>query len=214
MSKLPKIRRPNTRISDGELNRMAQSVISSLTDNAYFPEVGDELAIFKEAYYTFYNSIPPRNIRNSVNSAVKNSNKEVAVKAMNRLSLLVAYYANYDMDALESSGFDLANKPQARGLVGLVNNIELHVNGVEGMVIISCKRDENATSYKARVSTDGENWLWVNASPTRTVKVHNVPRGIPLYIQMQLENIRGYSPWSDAVSGMIPTSQLIPTIHD
>jgi hypothetical protein len=58
------------------------------------------------------------------------------------------------MEALESSGFELANKPQPKGQVGMVSNISLKTNGVEGMVIIQCNRDANATTYKARVSMD------------------------------------------------------------
>ena len=115
---------------------------------------------------------------------------------------------------MESCGFPLVNSPRAKGQVGKVNDIELKTNGVGGMVIVQCERDENASSYKARVSTDQQNWLWVNASPNRTVKVHNVPVGVPIYVQMQLENAHGYSPWSDTVSGMIPTSNLISSIHE
>ena len=58
----------------------------------------------------------------------------------------------FEMEALESSGFELANKPQPQ--VGMVSNISLKTNGVEGMVIIQCNRDANATTYKARVSMD------------------------------------------------------------
>jgi len=82
------------------------------------------------------------------------------------------------------------------------------------MIIASCQRDENATAYKARVSTDGENWSWINSNSSRTVKVHNVPRGVTLFVQMQLENTKGFSPWSDAASGMIPTGNVIPSIHE
>ena len=94
---------------------------------------------------------------------------------------------------MESCGFPLVNSPRAKGQVGKVNDIELKTNGVGGMVIVQCERDENASSYKARVSTDQQNWLWVNASPNRTVKVHNVPVGVPIYVQMQLEKSEFYS---------------------
>lgn len=214
MKKLPKIRRSFHRLSDPKFNQLAQGIIESLTDNDFFPDIAPELAVFKTAYDKYFNSIPPRNIRNSVNTAAKNANKEAAIKALVKLSYMVSFYADFDIEALESSGFELANKPQPKGQVGLVRDIDLKTNGVEGMVIVQCKRDENATTYKARVSTDQENWLWVNANNTRTVKVHNVPVGVPLFVQMQLENAQGFSPWSDVVSGMIPTQNLIMSIHE
>ena len=82
------------------------------------------------------------------------------------------------------------------------------------MVLTTCFVFSPEIYLKARVSTDQQNWLWVNASSSRTVKVHNVPVGVPIYVQMQLENAMGYSPWSDPVTGMIPTQNLISGIHD
>lgn len=214
MKKLPKIRRSFNHLSDPMFNQRAQSVIESLTDNDFFPDIAPELTVFKTAYDKYFNSIPPRNIRNSVNTATKNANKEAAIKELVKLSYMVSFYADFEMEALESSGFELANKPQPKGQVGMVRDIDLKTNGVEGMVIVQCKRDDNATTYKARVSTDQQNWLWVNASPNRTVKVHNVPTGVQIFVQMQLENGQGFSPWSDSVTGMIPTQNLIASIHE
>ena len=90
----------------------------------------------------------------------------------------------------------------------------MEVNGVEGIVITQCHKDENTTAYKTRVSTDQQNWLWVNASSTQTVKVLNAPTGVQIYVQMQLENAYGFSPWNDAVTGMIPTQNLIASVHE
>ncbi|MFK8005655.1 MAG: hypothetical protein AB8H03_04760 [Saprospiraceae bacterium] len=214
MKKLPKINRSFYKLSDLKFNQLSQGVIESLTDNDFFPDIAPELTVFKTAYDKYFNSIPPRNIRNSVNTAIKNTNKEAAIQALVKLSFMVAFYADFEMEALESSGFELANKPQAKGQVGMVRDIDMKTNGVEGMVIIQCKRDENATTYKARVSTDQVNWLWVNASSNRTVKVHNIPVGVPVFVQMQLENAHGFSPWSDSVTGMIATQNLIASLHE
>ena len=214
MNKLPKIKRSFHHLADSKFNERAQSVITSLTGNDFFPDIVPELAVFKTAYDKYFNSIPPRNIRNSVNTAKKNANKEAATKELVKLSFMVAFYADFDIEVLESSGFELVNKPQSKGQVGMVKDIDLKTNGVEGMVIVQCKRDDNATTYKARISTDQQNWLWVNASPTRTVKVHNVPTGVQIFVQMQLENANGFSPWSDAVTGMIPTQNLIGSVHE
>lgn len=214
MKKLPKINRSFHHLSDLKFNERAQSVISGLTNNDHFPDIGPELTVFKTAYDKYFNSIPASNIRNSVNTATKNAYKEVAIKELVKLSFMVAFYANFEMDALESSGFDLANKPHPKGQVGMVRDIDIKTNGVEGMVIIQCRRDDNATTYKARVSTDQQNWLWVNASSNRTVKVHNIPTGVQIFVQMQLENAQGFSPWSDSVTGMIATQNLIGSVHE
>lgn len=214
MKKLPKLNLGLHNLSDSNFNTRAQGVISSLTDNDFFPDIGPELEVFKAAYEKYFNSIPPANIRNSVNSAVKNANKEKAVKALVKLGYMVMFYADFNIEALESSGYELANKPQPKGQVGTVKGITLKVNGVKGLVIVKCKKDDNASTYKARISTDRENWLWVNASSNRTVKVYNVPIGVPIFVEMQLENAHGFSPWSDAVQGMIPTQQMIGSIHE
>jgi len=214
MNKLPKINRSFHQLSDPKFNARAQSVIDGLTDNDFFPDITPELTVFKTAYDKYFNSIPARNIRNSVNTTAKNINREAAIKELVKLSFIVAFYADFNMEALESSGYELANKPQPKGQVGTVKDIDLKTNGVEGMVIVQCRRDENARTYKARVSTDDQNWLWVNANSNRTVKVHNVPTGVQIYVQMQLENAQGFSPWSDSVSGVIATQNLITSVHE
>jgi len=214
MNKLPKINRSFHQLSDPKFNARAQSVIDGLTDNDFFPDITPELTVFKTAYDKYFNSIPARNIRNSVNTTAKNINREAAIKELVKLSFIVAFYADFNMEALESSGYELANKPQPKGQVGAVRDIDLKTNGVEGMVIVQCRRDENARTYKARVSTDDQNWLWVNANSNRTVKVHNVPTGVQIYVQMQLENAQGFSPWSDSVSGVIATQNLITSVHE
>ncbi len=214
MKKIPRIKRAFQNMSDAAFNEFAQGVLNSLDGNDLFPDIAAELAVFKAAYDKYFTSIPAHNIRNSVNTATKNANKEAAVRALTKLSLLVEYQADFSLEALESSGFELVSKRRSKGLVGMVQNVGLNINGIEGMVIVQCNRAPNATTYKARVSTDQENWLWVNACSTRVVKVHNVPTGVPVFVLMQLENAQGFSPWSDSVTGVIPTHNLITSIHE
>ena len=214
MQRVAKISRSFFQLSDSKFNDLGNGVINSLTENKYFPDIAPDLDAFKNAFEKYFNSIPHRNIRNSVNVAVKNANKEAAIKSLYELSLIVAYHAKFEVEALESSGFQLVNPPQSKGLVGMAKEIQLKTNGIEGLVIVQCDKDENATVYRVRVSTDQENWLWTNASSSRTLKVHNLPKGVPLYIQMQIGNSQGYSPWSESVSGMISTKKVIPSIHE
>ena len=153
-------------------------------------------------------------MRSTATVAVKNSLRDKATTELIRLSMMVEYQANFNLEALESSGFELANKPKSKGQVGLVNDIRMKTNGVEGLVMVTCDRDPNARTYKARISTDQVNWTWFNAAPTRTVNVYNVPKGVKLYVQMQLQNAHGFSPWSASVMGEIPTDHMITSVHE
>jgi hypothetical protein len=126
---------------------------------------------------------------------------------------LVAFEAKMNLEALETTNFELVDKPQPKGLVGLVKDVVLNTNGVSGMVIVKCAKDDNATMYNARVSTDQVNWTWQKSNTSRTVKITNVPVGDRIYVQMQLENDKGTSPWSQSKVGIILEAEAIQSIH-
>ena len=130
------------------------------------------------------------------------------------LSCLVEYQAKLNEAALRSSNFEVVSKPHPKGLVGLVKGVAMSTNGVEGMMIVQCDADPNATIYNARVSTDEVNWQWFGAHNSRKVKITGLPRGEKLFVQMRLENTHGHSPWSASVVGMIGMPEVVPSIHE
>lgn len=212
--KLPKILHSYSASSDADFSLFGDEIVRGLKDNVLFPNVSPALEKFETALRAFQLSIPSPSDRSSTLVAVKNAAKEEAIRELTILSYFVSYEARLNLAALETTNFELADKPKSKGLVGLVKDLELKTNGIEGMVIVSCKTDKNATLYTARVSTDGENWLWVRPSNSRTVKIMNLPVGVRLYVQMQLENTHGASPWSQSKVGIILQSEAIASIHE
>jgi len=132
---------------------------------------------------------------------------------MLRLTYLVNYQANYNIEAMKSTNLTVTQPYQSKGQVGLVEGLGMETNGEEGMVIVYCKKDKNATKYYTRVSLDGETWFKFSENSSRRVKVKDLPVGVTLYVQMQLENAHGSSPWSNTITGKIATPDIIATVH-
>ena len=130
---------------------------------------------------------------------------------------MMASYVNYESmgneEELESTGFTVSGNSNAKGLVGLVENVTLRTNGVDGLIVAKCKRDANADLYHVRISSDGVNWQWMGASRTTAVKVFNCPVGVSLQVQMRCENRHGVSPWSSPVLAMIGATGTITSMH-
>lgn len=209
-----KIKRSFTNYTDAKFIDFCNGLIQGLTDNSYFPNIADALAVFKTSFDKFVASIPPRNTRNMVNTAIKNENRLEANRQAIILSFLVEYEAKLNEAALRSSNFKITNRPQSKGLVGTVKGLSLSSNGIANMMIVQCDADANASLYNVRASTDEENWKWFGAKTSRKVHITDLPNGEKLFVQMRLENAHGHSPWSTSVVGMIGVPEMVPSIHD
>lgn len=212
--KLPKIKHSFTSDSDADFSLFGEDIITGLTDNDFFPDVAPHLAVFAEALKAFQLSIPTPSERSPARTAAKRIKKEQAVQELILLSYYVSFVARFNLEALETTNFELVEKPKSKGLLGLVKGLQIKTNGTIGMAIISCDKDDNATLYNARISKDQVNWLWQKSNTSRTVKVPNLPIGERLYVQMQLENTNGTSPWSQSKIGIILENEAILSIHE
>ncbi|MEM6965240.1 MAG: hypothetical protein AAF573_10770, partial [Bacteroidota bacterium] len=144
--------------------------------------------------------------------AAKNEKKRVCIQDMIFLGRYVESVALGNIELLESSGFELANKPTKRPILGTVEDITLRTNGVPGMVMAICKRNNFADLYEARVSVDESNWTAFGANTSRTVQVKDLPYGQQLFLQMRMKNSHGYGPWSGSVAFHIPEKNAVPAL--
>ncbi len=211
---ITRIKRSFMNYSDSKFIDFSQGIILSMTKNVFFPDAAKQLAMFVTTFDKFVASIPPRNLRNMANTAVKKENRIAANNALFIFSLYVEWKAAMDIAALQSTGFILTAKAQAKGLVALVKNVSAATNGIEGMVIVKCDNDPNADIYEVRISRDEKNWEWFGAHRSRTIKVMGLPRSEKLYMQMRIGNSHGYSPWSASISGIIGQPETILSIHE
>ncbi len=212
--KFARIKKDFTRFNDLRITEFCNDVIKGLEDNSFFPSIGEELKVLEDAYKDFVEAKPEPSERSPRTTAAKNAKKEILVKELLLLSLLVEYKSRLNPEALISTNFELTGNPKPKDPVGLVENIKLKTNGEPGMMIIQCNADPNASVYLVRVSEDEENWRWSEPSTSRTLKVRNLPVGKRLYIQMRLQNSSGYSPWSPSVFGMIPEHGIVMGVHE
>lgn len=209
-----KIKRSFVDLSDAKFIEFFNAVIVGCTDNANLPNIAAPLATFKTSFDKFVASMPSRNMRNMVNTAIKNENRNDCNLEACILASFVEFDARLNEAIMKSSNFEITEKPQPKGLVGLVKGVKLAVNGINKMMIVSCDSDPNATLYSTRISTDEENWKWFGAAQAKTIKVTDLPNGERLYVQMRLENAHGHSPWSSSVTGIIGVPDVVQSIHN
>ncbi len=210
---IPKFKTPFMGSTESKFTETAQQFIAGLTGNPLFPDIAKPLKEFKTIFDKYFLSIPSPSLRNTVNVAAKNANLKEARVAMLRLTYLVSYQANFNEEAMKSTNLAVTQPAQPKGLVGLVEEMGMATNGEDGLVMVFCKKDVNATKYYVRVSLDGKEWYKFSESTSRRVKVKGLPVGVKLYVQMQLENANGSSPWSNTMTGKIAESDVIATIH-
>ncbi|MFT5984053.1 MAG: hypothetical protein ACI9RM_002513 [Ulvibacter sp.] len=210
---IPKFKTPFLGFSDSKFSDAGQNFIAGLTANDLFPNIADGLAEFKTVFDKYFLSIPTPSTRNKVNLAAKKANMVDAKMAMLRLTNLAAYQANFNEEAMKSTNLEVTQPNQSKGQVGLVENMGMVTNGEDGLVIVHCKKDTNATKYYVRISLDGLTWFKFSENSTRKVKVKGLPVGVMLYVQMQLENSHGVSPWSNTMTGKIAGNDIIATVH-
>ena len=211
---LPKFRRSFTGYPDSKFIEFCNGVIQGCTDNPGLPNITEPLATFQNAFDAFVKAMPARNVRNMVNTAVKNELREDANLQAVILAAFVEYDSKLNEAIMKSSNFELFERPQPKGLVGLVKGFSLATNGVNQMLIVQVEPDPNATLYNVRVSTDNENWNWFGANTARTIKIPDLPNELKLYVQVRLENSKGHSPWSESKIGVIGIPDMVHSIHD
>ncbi len=201
------------RLSDQKLIEFTRALIVSFLNNDYFPEGSEKVKSVEDALDVFSESIPSPKQRNVDNTRVKNDYKSQLIYEISRLALYAEYKADFNVKALQSVNFELHNKKQPKGLVGVVDKIILKTTGNAGEIIAQCASDPNASYYHARVSLDEQNWQFTGTNSNRNVKVASIPPGERLYVQMRLENTLGLGPWSNSTIGMIGMPEVIANIH-
>jgi len=153
-------------------------------------------------------------MRNEINTAAKDLNREECNDALFLFIAYLTYESKFNVEAMKSTNVPMVSPPQPKGLVGLVQELSILVNGERDMVQVSCKADANATKYFVRVSKDEQNWFRVAVNTSRKVKVRDLEVGVKLYFQMRLENGKGTSPWSNSVTGRIGEPDVISSMHN
>jgi hypothetical protein len=167
--------------------------------------VGDLLTELTTAFNAYFASIPPRNLRNEVNTSAKDVKKDAVKKVMRAMGFYVQMIARDDLDKLKSSGFSVAKpKGSSSKEMPLPAIKSLTTNGTPRQLIVQCKASAAARLYDVRVSTDNINWEGLgNTDDKAKVKVDNLPVDVLLYVQVRTRNTEHTTPWSASLTTRI-----------
>lgn len=195
-----------SKFNEGEMIEQGASVEEGMTDNAHFPTLTDATTSFTAAYRAFVDSIPAPNVRNQVNTSVKDAMKDDFLTEMVALGNLIMGVAKGDEVKLKSTGYQTSSTSNnKKPIPATPEGIEVFITNDPVTLLVSCPTNENATSYIARVvAEDVEDSPWTNFSSSSKVLVSGITTGVILSVQMKLKNSAGESSWSNPVGARLP----------
>jgi hypothetical protein len=195
-----------TQFNEGELIELGASVKEGMTNNANFPTLTDAVAAYTAAYDAFLDAIPPPNIRNQVNSSVRDAKKDKFLTEMTALGNLIMGMAKGDAVKLKSTGYRTNSSSNTKKPIAATpEGVKAFITNDPTTLLVNCPTNHDATSYIARVMEAGnEIATWTNFDSASNVLVSGITTGVLLYVQMKLKNSAGESSWSNVVQARLP----------
>ena len=151
------------RLSDANLQVEASGIVSSLTNNANFPEPKPDLASIKQALEVFNDALAAAQDGGRSDIAFKNQKREELLELLRRLGDYVVYTSAGDSVKAATSGFTFAHEYGGQQQpVSRPENLILSDGPNVGELHLDFKRVVGARSYVYECTPDplSENSVW------------------------------------------------------
>jgi len=204
--KRPKLVKNYSRLSEANLDYKAQSIVHSLTGNAYFPVTDPSLTDFTEVKDAYI--LARENVANGGKTeiAIKNQTKELLLSKMFLLGVNIESLAKEDRVKLVSSGFDLAKTAEPKPpLVGPLNlRLADGLNKGELKLCIEPLKDAVSYNYEFTVSPLTEESKWMIKSSTSKIHVFaGLPSGAKVYARVAAIARKDQELYSETLSRVV-----------
>src|SRR5581483_2334308 len=192
-----------SRLTDGELSNLSDSVFSKMSGNAHFPNPNPPLASLSAAGVAFSDATAAAAGGGVAETAAKNAARDTLEATLTALAKFVQNTANLTVEMVLSSGFSVAKTPQrATTPPDAPTNLQYEQGAGQGIVDVSLDA-VNADWYEGEQTTDPNNAAsWVPTTPvafknSRRISVTNLTPGTGYWLRFRgvKNNMRG--PWSD-----------------
>jgi hypothetical protein len=194
------------RYNDANLDLKAQSIISSLTNNANFPETTPTLSNFTTVANTYATCLTAAASRDRVAVSLKNDARDAILGYLRLLAINVESLAEGNRSKLISSGFDLATESEGSAMLGLVTGFVLSDGMNPGEIKFSIKAVANAKSYIFEYTeeplTADSKWI-SKGSSKREFTFTNLPQGKRIYGRVTAIGTRGQETTSNILSRVV-----------
>jgi hypothetical protein len=193
-----------SRVSDGQLVNIAQSVIAALTGNEHFPALNPSLATVGAALAELRVALAmPRGI---ARNAAINGRRPKLVTLLEQLARNLELTPGVTDAMLATSGFWLRRMPtRTSAAVDAPANVRLKATGTSGQLQVLCRAVGRARAYQVQFTQhpNGDQWNdgGVFAS-TRAILINGLTRGKDYWARVRAIGPAGPGPWSDPATAM------------
>ena len=145
--KTTKITLSFSKLSDGQLEILAQAVATAMNGNTNFPEPSPALADLNNGIQQFSEGLSHAKTRDKVKVAVKNQLRENLEQLLTQLSNYCSFIAKGDRAMLASSGFTLRPENKVLKTLGAPENFSVKPGNNAGEALMSVNPVRNAKGY-------------------------------------------------------------------
>jgi len=136
------------RYSDKEINLKADSIITEMTGNEYFPTPNPPLATIKECNDRFTAALVKTVDGNKQDTAIKNKIRVELDDLLHQLALYVQGVSGGDEAIILSSGYDVNRKGAPVGPLAKPTNLKVKAGENKGSLLITWDPVERADFYE------------------------------------------------------------------
>lgn len=208
MKRFQKVNSGFTRISDENLLILAETVLTAIGENAYFPEPEPALEEVETALEDFTDKLAQARRRGSpLDTAEKNASREILERVLSELAFYVNKIAQGQLPILLSSGFEVSKFRRSIMPPERVRNLRAEDGHNSGQMHLSFDAQPGIRMYEYRyaVEKDDNGELIWNTKVTRTTSsrrnlVGNLDPGKTYHLSARAINSRGVGDWSESIS--------------
>lgn len=194
------------KLSDSDLNTKSKSIVTSLTDNTYFPTTSPTLADFSLLQTAYSEALINSAGRDRTNVAIKNQAKTNLLNSMKFLATNIEDLAKGDHVKLVSSGFDLSSSGESSPGLTPPENFVVTDGPNRGELKLSMKGDSRALAYFFEHTEEPltENSKW--SSRTSSVREHIITglrSGVRTYVRAGKIGRKNKEVYSETLSRIV-----------
>ncbi len=196
-------------ITDRLFVPLCQGVISSLTKNSHFPDVGALLAELKTAYNDYLAAIPAIQDRSPARTVIKDAKKDIVKNLMRTVGFHCLMVARNDYEKLSSTGFPMAKFSHSSTPITFPTPLikSTYSNGTPNQLIVKCRASKAVKLYDIRTSVDQTNWTITTFNKSEG-RINNLPTEVIIYLQLRYRNGDHETPWSSISQTRIINSSI------
>jgi hypothetical protein len=194
------------KLSDGDFEKKATSIVTSMTGNDNFTKPVPALATVSSAIDDYSSALAAAQTRDRVQIAIKTEKRNALTAILRNLAAYVSFTANGNKSVMVSSGFDLAKEPVSAGPMQVPANFKAGIGTNVGQAVTTVSRVAGVKAYNHQCTADPLTLtsVWAgNYSTLRTFTFEGLDSGKKYWFRVEVIGKNGQVVYTDPVAVII-----------